>query len=272
MRRTEQGEDGIGHVALQHVGHPSLPFGEQLRQRRGHPCAPHSVKKFGSRRRGPGPRVEKQHADLTAVEGLIQHREIGDHHREQPEAGGPFGDRDGSGPSGGDAAAEPKREQGRPGRVQSVSERSAAHPDPVHERGAPQDQRVAQQGDRHPADQQDEEEEGRRGSQNPLPSLDRLGPQADPPPRAPHWLEQHPTQAEPPPGRSRCDQGPEHVEQRPDEQSDAQGERDPTHRFRQPYAGPSTLNTGSPDPERTTTILASSLPGLLSRWTAPGAT
>src|SRR6266545_2696682 len=27
--------------------------------------------------------------------------------------------------------------------------------------------------------------------------------------------------------------------------------------FRRPYAGPSTLNTGSPDPERTTTILAS---------------
>ena len=124
MGRAEQSEQGIGHVGLEDVGHPSLPLREQLGQRRGDARAPHPVQELGAGGRRSGPRVEQQHADLAAVEGLIQHRQVRDHHREQPEPGRPRDDRDGSGPSG-DVAAEPEGEQRRPAR-QGVPERVIA--------------------------------------------------------------------------------------------------------------------------------------------------
>jgi hypothetical protein len=139
----------------------------------------------------PARASEQQYADLAAVERLVQHREVRDHHGEQPEAGRPRGHHDGSRRPG-DVAAEPEREQRRSGDVQGVRERVTTSLDPIHERGAPQDQGVAQQGEGHPADQQEEEEEGRRPGQDPLAGLDRLAAHADPSPRTPEQPEQDP--------------------------------------------------------------------------------
>ena len=216
-------------MGLQDVGHPSLPLREEIRQRRSDARAPHPVQELRARGRGSRPSVEQQHADLSAVEGLVQDREIRDHHREQPEAGGTRDDHDGSRPSG-DVAAEPEREQRRSRDVDGVSERLATPPEPVHERGTPQDQGEAQQGEGHPTDQQREEEEGRRAGQDPLPGLGRLSAHADPSPRTPERREQEPTQARPAACRAWHDQGSEHVEQGPQEDHDARRERDPAHR------------------------------------------
>jgi hypothetical protein len=144
--------------------------------------------------RRPRPSVQQQYADLAAVEGLVQHREVRDHHGEQPEPGRPRGHHDGSRRPR-DVAAEPEREQRRSGDVQGVRERVTAPLDPVDERGTPQDQGVAQQGEGHPADQQEEEEEGRRPGQDPFAGLDRLAAHADPSPRTPEHSEQDPAEA-----------------------------------------------------------------------------
>ena len=87
VRRTEQREEGIGHMRLQHVGDPPLPLREQLGERRRHPRVPHPVEELRARRRGTCTRVEQQDADLPPVEGLVQHGQVRDHHREQAEAG-----------------------------------------------------------------------------------------------------------------------------------------------------------------------------------------
>ena len=109
--RTEQHEDRIRHVTLEDVGNPSLPLREQLRQRGRHACVPHPVEQLWARGRRPGPSVEQQHAHLTTVERLVEDREVGDHHGEEPQSGRPREDHDGPGPTVRRRGPDPEREQ-----------------------------------------------------------------------------------------------------------------------------------------------------------------
>jgi hypothetical protein len=170
-------------VTLEDVRDPSLPFGEQRRQRRRHACVAHPMEQLGAGGRRPRSSVEQQHADLATVERLVQDGQVADHHSEEPEPGRPREDHDGAGPAARRRGSDPKGEQRRPAGVQGVVERAVGASQPVEERRAPQDERKPQQGERDPSHQLEEEEDGGRRRQDPFPGCCRLLAQAEPAPR-----------------------------------------------------------------------------------------
>src|SRR5207248_6709536 len=94
---------------------------------------------------------------------------------------------------------------------------------------APQDEGVREDGESGPRREQDEQREWRRRGEDPLSAGRSLLPHTDPPPRAPDRQEQHPGHPKATARRAWHDHGPEHVEQRDDEEADPGRQREPSH-------------------------------------------
>ena len=87
VRRAEVGEYRVGQMAIEHLGCPFLPVGEQPWQVVDHAKLVHRLQQVdaGGRRAGPG--VERHDQDLPALKGSIQRKQKADGQRDRAEAG-----------------------------------------------------------------------------------------------------------------------------------------------------------------------------------------
>ena len=184
MTRTEVGQDGVGEMAVEHLGCPGLPGLKHSRQVAENAGQCVRLEQGHARRRRTGACLEHDHGDFTSLERRVQREQQRQHRGEQAQARRGRDQRNQPRPAAGcDVVAEAQGQQRGAGEVQGCGEVLGRGPNLVAH--GIQQQAVAEDQPGDPADEQQDDCQSTEAAEKAFAAFSEVDAQADPAPEFP---------------------------------------------------------------------------------------